>query len=103
MSDKHLEETVRSAVEQALERQISSLREKVVADVLRELGSSAQSQAERTSAAALQKAIAAIQAGSTQKEILRTLLESTALASERAALFVVKGGAATGWHSVGFS
>ena len=103
MSDKHLEEAVRSAVEQALERQISLLREKVVADVLRELGSGAQSSAEQTSAAALQKAIAAIQAGSTQKEILRALLENTALASGRAALFVIKAGMATGWHGVGFS
>ena len=71
MSDKHLEESVRSAVEQALERQISSLRAKVVADVLRELGSGTRSGAGKTSAAALQKALAAIQAGSTQKEILR--------------------------------
>ena len=103
MSDKHLEESVRSAVEQALERQISSLREKVVADVLRELGSGTRSGPGQTSAAALQKAIAAIQAGSTQKEILRALLESTTLGSGRAALFVVKGGAASGWQAVGFS
>jgi hypothetical protein len=103
MSDKHLEESVRSAVEQALERQISSLREKVVADVLRELGSGTRSGPGQTSAAALQKAIAAIQAGSTQKEILRALLESTTLGSGRAALFVVKAGAASGWQAVGFS
>jgi len=103
MSDKHLEETVRSAVEQALERQISSLRPKIVAEVLRELGSGTRSGAGQTSAAALQKAIAAIQAGSTQKEILRALLESTTLGSGRAALFVVKAGAATGWQAVGFA
>ena len=103
MSDKHLEESVRSAVEQALERQISSLREKVVAEVLRELGSGTRSGPGQTSAAALQKAIAAIQAGSTQKEILRALLESTTLGSGRAALFVVKAGAASGWQAVGFS
>ena len=38
MSDKHLEEVVRAAVERALERQLSSLRESVVRDVLREVG-----------------------------------------------------------------
>jgi hypothetical protein len=102
MSDKHLEEVVRAAVERALERQISSLRENVVRDVLREVASGAPIKS-GPSAEALQKAVAAIQAGTNQKEILRALLDSMILGSARAALFVVKGGSATGWQGVGFT
>jgi len=101
MSDKHLEEVVRAAVERALERQLSSLRESVVRDVLREVGSGALTKP-GPSAEALQKAVTAIQAGTNQKEILRALLDSTVLGSRRAALFVVKGGSASGWQGVGF-
>jgi hypothetical protein len=102
MSEKDLEKTVRTAVEQALERHLSSLREKVVQDVLRGLERAGSSKAGQGPAAALQKAIAAIQAGSTQKEILRALLDNMTIGSSRAALFVVKGGVATGWQGAGF-
>jgi hypothetical protein len=51
----------------------------------------------------LQKAVARIQAGTTQKEILRALLDNTVLYCGRAALFVVKNGAATGWQGTAFS
>jgi hypothetical protein len=101
MSEK-MEEIVRSAVEQALQRQLASLRENVVQDVLRELRS-AGSGGSGSSAESIQKAIAAVQAGTTQKEILRALLENTDVGSGRAALFVVKNGAATGWQGIGFS
>jgi hypothetical protein len=102
MSDKHLEEVVRAAVERALERQLSSLRESVVRHVLREVGHGATSKP-GPSAEALQKAVTAIQAGTNQKEILRALLDCTVLGSGRAALFVVKGGSASGWQGVGFA
>jgi len=47
------------------------------------------------------QAVASIHAGSTQKEILRSLLEAGSTYGSRIALFVVKGGAATGWQSRG--
>lgn len=98
------EEIVRAAVEQALQRQLASLRENIVQEVLREVGSgSAGGAGTGVSAAALQKAISAIQSGGTQKEILRALLDNATVASGRAALFVVKGGAASGWQGSGFS
>src|SRR5207245_6839509 len=53
--------------------------------------------------AALQRAVSAIQSGTTQKEILRALLDNTVLYSGRAALFVVKNSAASGWNGVGFT
>lgn len=104
MSESRVEETIRSAVEQSLQRHLATLRESVVKEVLREVGSAEVKPPKRESGtAALQKAIAAIQAGTTQKEILRALLDSTVLYSGRAALFVVKNGAATGWQGVSFS
>jgi hypothetical protein len=45
----------------------------------------------------------AIQSGTNQKEILRALLDNTVLYSGRAALFVIKAGAATGWQGTSFS
>ena len=104
MSENRVEEIVRSAVAQALERQLSSLRETVVQEVLREVGPAlAGKSGQGSGTAALQKAVSAIQSGTTQKEILRALLDNTALYSGRAALFVVKGGSATGWQGTGFS
>ena len=102
MADNRVEELVRSTVAQVLERQIASLRESVVKEVLLQIQPALGKPASTPSSnAALQKAIAAIQAGSTQKEILRALLESTILYSGRAALFVVKNGIASGWQGTG--
>jgi hypothetical protein len=100
-----VEDLVRNAVNHALERQMESLRESVVQEVLREMGSAQAGKAERTesSSATLQKAVLAIQSGTNQKEILRALLDNTVLYSERAALFVIKAGAATGWQGTSFS
>jgi hypothetical protein len=104
MSEKRVEELVRSAVAQALERQLAEVRESVVQEVLREIGPSLADGGNNgtSSSAGLQKAVAAIQAGGTQKEILRALLDNTVLYSGRAALFVVKGGSASGWQGIGF-
>ena len=99
-----VEEIVRNAVAQVLERQLSSLRETVVQEVLREIRPALAGKAGQagSSSAALQKAVAAIQTGATQKEILRALLDNTFLYSGRAALFVIKGGSATGWQGTAF-
>jgi hypothetical protein len=104
MSDARIEEIVRNAVAQAVERQLASLRETVVQEVLREVGPALKEHGSSggSSSATLQKTIAAIQAGTTQKEILRALLDNTVLYSGRAALFVVKNGSATGWQGVAF-
>ena len=105
MPENRAEEIVRTAVAQAVERQLASFRESVVQEVLREVGPalSAKPAQAGSSAAGLQKAVARIQAGTTQKEILRALLDNTVLYCGRAALFVVKNGAATGWQGAAFS
>src|SRR4051812_15952906 len=105
MPQNTAEELVRTAVAQALERQLASFRESVVQEVLREVGPalSAKPAQGGSNAAGLQKAVARIQAGTTQKEILRALLDNTVLYCGRAALFVVKNGMATGWQGTAFS
>src|SRR5262249_7920676 len=50
----------------------------------------------------LLKAVSSIHAGTTQREILRALLDNTVQYSGRAALFVIKAGAASGWQGRGF-
>ncbi len=99
-----IEQIVERAVSAVLEHQLPQLREQLVRQVLTEvqpcLGSSAGSG--ESGAAELLKAISAIHAGSTQKEILRALLESIGHYSGRAALFVVKSGSATGWQGHAF-
>src|SRR6266699_5727903 len=105
MPDNRVEEIVRSAVAQMLEREIPSFRETLVQQVLQEVGPAlaGKSVQAESGTAALQRAVSAIQSGTTQKEILRSLLDNTVLYSGRAALFVVKNGVATGWHGTGFA
>jgi hypothetical protein len=50
----------------------------------------------------LSVAVAAVQEGNSQSEILRHLLEGAARFAGRVALFVVKGGAVNGWQGIGF-
>jgi hypothetical protein len=50
----------------------------------------------------LAQAVSNIHASSTQKEILRALLDAASQDCSRIALFVVKAGAASGWQSRGF-
>jgi hypothetical protein len=50
----------------------------------------------------LHASFASIQEGGSQAEILRQLLEGEAKFAGRAALFVVKGSAITGWQGIGF-
>jgi hypothetical protein len=50
----------------------------------------------------LNAAAAAIQESGSQAEILRHLLEGEARFAGRVALFVIKGGMATGWQGIGF-
>ena len=51
----------------------------------------------------LARAVAEIQLGSSQREILRALLDTSARYAARVALFVVKGSHATGWQARGFA
>jgi hypothetical protein len=101
-----IEQIVERVVSQILESHVPQLRVDLVRRVMEELqphlGRTSRAPSQENSPANLLKAISAIHAGTTQKEILRTLLDNTVRYSGRVALFVVRGGAATGWQGRGF-
>jgi hypothetical protein len=95
---------VEQAVAQTLQAQIPQLQSQIVQQVLEVLPAQSGENAApaQATSGALVHAIASIHAGSTQKEILRALLDSASGYCSRIALFVVKAGAASGWQSRGF-
>jgi hypothetical protein len=107
-----IEQIVAKTVSQVLDSHIPQLKDELVQRVLQELqpalekaqsGKSGSNSATGASPAHLLKAISSIHAGTSQKEILRALLDSTVLYCGRAALFVIKAGTATGWQGRAFS
>src|SRR5690349_2192034 len=104
MADRSVEQIVEKVVSQVLESHVPQMREELVRRVLDELPQASEAAGGSGDGAAnLLKAISAIHAGTTQKEILRALLDNTVRYSGRGALFVVKAGAATGWQGRGFN
>jgi hypothetical protein len=99
-----IDQIVEKAVSQVLEGHLPELRKELVRRVLEEVQPhlAGVAPASGSGAADLLHAVSAVHAGTTQKEILRALLESTAGYSGRAALFVIKSGSATGWQGRGF-
>jgi hypothetical protein len=102
-----VEQIVEKVVSQVLDHHVPELRNELVRRVVEGLPQSRGVAAAGVSgdggAANLLKAISAIQSGTTQREILRALLDNTVRYSGRGALFVVKAGAATGWQGRGFA
>jgi len=95
---------VADAVSKALAAQFPQLQSQIVERVLESLPSESNtsSVAPREYANTLVEAVSSIHAGSSQKEILRALLDAGSGYCSRIALFVVKAGAASGWQSRGF-
>ena len=89
---------------QVLERQLPKLQAELVRSVLAELPAPAAAPAasRESGAGSLVQAVASVHAGTTQKEILRALLDAGSAYGARVALFVVKAGAANGWQGRGF-
>jgi len=105
MSDRDwIEPIVERVVGQVLDGHVAQLRSEIVRRVMEEIGEQpAASAAQSTSAACLALAVSGIQLGTSQKEILRALLDSSACCASRVALFVVKGSQAMGWQGRGFA
>jgi hypothetical protein len=99
---KQLQQIVEHAVAQALERQLPKLQAELVERVLADLPASSPAPAAEGGTGSLVQAVASVHAGSTQKEILRALLDAGSAYGARVALFVVKAGAAHGWQGRGF-
>ena len=108
MAEKtEVEQIVERVVSRVLDNHVPELRNDLVRQVVEEFPHSTAVAAAGVSgdsgSANLLKAISAIQSGTTQREILRALLDNTVRYSGRGALFVVKAGAATGWQGRGFT
>ncbi len=104
---KDLQQIVERAVAQVLDRQLPTLQAALVAHVIAELPAAAPARSMEPAGGSpshgnLVQAVASIHAGTTQKEILRALLDAGSLYGSRVALFVVKAGAANGWQGRGF-
>jgi len=101
---KEIRQIVEKAVALALDSHLPKLHSAVVDRVLTDLPSTHEPAAATPSAAGtplLVQAVANVQAGSTQKEILRALLDAASGYATRIALFVVKAGTAHGWQARG--
>jgi len=99
-----IEPIVERVVGQVLDSQAAQLRSEIVRRVMEELVAEPTSNDTPASGAAeLARAVAEIQLGGSQREILRALLDASARYAARVALFVVKGNHATGWQARGFA
>jgi hypothetical protein len=103
-----VQQTVERAVAQVLANQLPKLQAELVQRVLEVLPAPAAEEASPSistgaSASSLLHAVGNIHAGTTQKEILRALLDAGSAHCSRVALFVVKAGAANGWQGRGFA
>jgi hypothetical protein len=102
---KELQQIVERAVAQVLARQLPKLQAELVERVVAELPTAPAASAKTGAGSGVQsnlvQAVASVHAGTTQKEILRALLDAGSAYGSRVALFVVKSGAATGWQGRG--
>ena len=103
-----IEPIVERVVGQVLDSHAAQLRTEIVRRVMEEIAA-APAPAEPSSSDAastpadLARAVAEIQLGTSQREILRALLDTSSRYAARVALFVVKGSHATGWQGRGFA
>ena len=105
LMSKELQQIIERAVAQVLEQRLPQLQAELVERVVAELPSAATDSAPAASGGAsvgLVNAVSSVHAGTTQKEILKALLDAGSACASRVALFVVKGGAASGWQARGF-
>src|SRR5580658_8831153 len=106
-----IEPIVERVVGQVLESHVAQLRSEIVRRVMEEIavapGETSTNNAVTTSVSSapvdLARAVAEIQMGTSQRDILRALLDASARYTARVALFVVKGSHATGWQGRGFA
>jgi hypothetical protein len=100
-----IEPIVERVVGQALESHAAQLRTEIVRRVMEEIAAEpcSYSSVPACSPADLARAVGEIQLCSSQREILRALLDTSARYASRVALFVVKGSHATGWQARGFA
>lgn len=98
-----MEPIVERVVTQVLENHAGQLRTEIVRRVMEEIAAQPATESPAAANSAdLARAVSEIQLGTSQKEILKALLDGCASYAARVALFVVRGGNATGWQGRGF-
>jgi hypothetical protein len=105
-----IEPIVERVVGQVLDSHAAQLRTEIVRRVMEEIAAepaasepTTEKTASSSAPANLARAVAEIQLGSSQRDILRALVDTSARYAARVALFVVKGNRATGWQARGFA
>ena len=96
---------VERVVGQVLDSHAAQLRNEIVRRVMDEMEAqpATPTSASDASSADLAQAVAEIQLGNSQREILGALLDTCSRYAPRVALFVVKGSHASGWQGRGFA
>jgi hypothetical protein len=100
--DNQVQQAVEQAVAQIFAAQVPRLQAEIVQRVLDAMPAPSGAGGGEAAKLLLQ-AVAGVQTGTTQKEILRALVEGGSAHCARTALFVVKAGTATGWQGRGFA
>ena len=105
-----IEPIVERVVGQLVDSHAAQLRTQIVRQVMEEIAaepaaeeSTSPDAASASASADLARAVAEIQLGASQREILRALLDTSTRYAARVALFVVKGSHITGWQGRGFA
>jgi hypothetical protein len=107
MADRNeIEHIIERTVSQVMQGHFTQMRDELVRRVMEELphdlASSPGVESTDASPADLLREVSTIHAGTTQKEILRALLDGVSHHCGRTALFVIKGGSCSGWQGRGF-
>jgi hypothetical protein len=101
--NNQVQQAVEQAVAQIFAAQVPRLQAEIVQRVLDAMPAPNAPGAGGEASRLLLQAVAGVQTGTTQKEILRALVEGGSAHCARAALFVVKAGTAVGWQGRGFA
>jgi hypothetical protein len=97
-----ISEIVEQAVAGEMERHIPNLRQDIVQRVLEQLQPALATPPGPSPTEILNTALLGLQRANSQGELLSVLLEGCGQFSARAALFVLRGQSAVGWHACGF-
>src|SRR5262245_39306106 len=103
---KQIETLVQQAVSEALKQLVPGLHEQVVQIVMERIADELpkpEPQSSGGGSSVLNEALSAIQAGTTQVQILDAMIEGASKFAARTVLYVVKGANAVGWRARGFA
>jgi hypothetical protein len=104
MAERKIEQVVERVISEVMESHFPKLRAEIARRVLEEVKPQFGGEGENKAGPNhLLKAVSAIHSATTQRDVLRGLLDNAVRYCGRAALFVVKGGMAGGWQGRAFA